>query len=179
MRSVRRSEKFVPFSSWEFYIFTQIDSARWLGDGYDESDFLLFKLIRLFKWSHSDSQVVRNWSTSALTLFRQNATTTTTTTTKKVTEPVAVPLDAMPERCTMTMKREISTRASLIPILRPGPLLLSDTCNPQQAVRERNVGPQTIWDRSLSYLQLSSADCTESAISIYILENIVIVSSMW
>ena len=60
---------------------------------------------------------------------------------KKKTEPVAVPLDSMPERCTMTMKREISTRASLIPILRPGPLLLSDTCNPQQAVRERNVDP--------------------------------------
>ena len=61
---------------------------------------------------------------------------------QKITEPVAVPLDSMPERCTMTMKPEISTRASLIPILRPGPLLLSDTCfNPQQAVRERNVGP--------------------------------------
>ena len=61
------------------------------------------------------------WSTSALTLFRQNAT-------KKITEPVAVPLDFEPERCTMTMKPEISTRASLIPILRPGSLLLSDTC---------------------------------------------------
>ena len=86
--------------------------------------------------SHCDSQVVY-WSTSlrALTLFRQNATE------KKITESVAVPLDSLPERCTMTMKRKISTRASLIPILRPGPLLLSDTCNPQQAVRERNAGP--------------------------------------
>ena len=49
---------------------------------------------------------------------------------KKITEPVAVPLDSAPERCTMTMKPDISTRASLIPILRPGPLLLSDTCQP-------------------------------------------------
>ena len=72
--------------------------------------------------------VIHKWC--ALTLFRQNAP-------KKKTEPVAVPLDSVPERCTMTMKRKISTRASLIPILRPGPLLLSDTCNPQQAARER------------------------------------------
>ena len=43
-------------------------------------------------------------------------------------EPVAVPLDSWPERCTMTMKPEISARASLIPILRLGPVLLSDTC---------------------------------------------------
>ena len=49
---------------------------------------------------------------------------------KKLTEPVAVPLDSTPERCTMTMKPEISTRASLIPILRLGPLLFSDTCQP-------------------------------------------------
>ena len=47
---------------------------------------------------------------------------------QKITEPVAVPLDSVPERCTMTMKPEISTRASLIPILRLGSLLLSDTC---------------------------------------------------
>ena len=77
----------------------------------------------------------------------------------------------------MTMKRKISDRASLIPILRPGSSLLSDTCNPQQAVGERNVGPETICDRSLSYLQLSSADYTKSEILIHILENIVIVSS--
>ena len=38
-------EKFVPFSSWEFYIFTQIDSARWLGDAYGETDSRLFKLL--------------------------------------------------------------------------------------------------------------------------------------
>ena len=47
---------------------------------------------------------------------------------KKKPEPVAVPLDSGPERCTMTMKPEISARASLIPILRLGPVLLSDTC---------------------------------------------------
>ena len=46
MRSVRRSEKFDSFSSWEFYIFTQIDSARWLGDGYGETNSRLFKLLR-------------------------------------------------------------------------------------------------------------------------------------
>ena len=34
-------------------------------------------------------------------------------------------------------------------------------------------------DRSLSYLQLSSADYTKSEISIHILENIVIVSFIW
>ena len=49
-------------------------------------------------------------------------------TKNKTTEPVAVPLDSVPERCTMTIKPEISTRASLIPILRLGSLLLSDTC---------------------------------------------------
>ena len=48
---------------------------------------------------------------------------------QKFTEPVAVPLDSS-ERCAMTMKPEISTRASLIPILRLGPLLFSDTCQP-------------------------------------------------
>ena len=69
MRSVRRSEKFVPFSSWEFYIFTQIDSARWLGNAYGETDSRLFKLLR---YLNVISGVY--WSTSALTLFRQNAT---------------------------------------------------------------------------------------------------------
>ena len=49
MRSVRRSEKFVSFSSWEFYIFTQIDRARWLGDGYGEADSRLFKLLRCLR----------------------------------------------------------------------------------------------------------------------------------
>ena len=71
-------------------------------------------------------------STSALMLFRQNAT-------KKLTEPVAVPLDPWPERCTMTMKRKISTRASLIPILRLGPLLLSDTCHPTTGSKGREM----------------------------------------
>ena len=49
MRSVRRSEKFVSFSSWEFYIFTQIDRARWLGDGYGKADSRLFKLLRCIR----------------------------------------------------------------------------------------------------------------------------------
>ena len=59
---------------------------------------------------------------------------------KKLTEPVAVPLDSAPERCTITMKPDISTRASLIPILRPGPLLLSDTCQPTTG-SEREMSP--------------------------------------
>ena len=46
MRSVRRSEEFVPFSSWEFYSFIQIHGARWLGHGYGETDSRLFKLLR-------------------------------------------------------------------------------------------------------------------------------------
>ena len=83
----------------------EIDSARWLGDGYGETDSRLFKLLRYCCFQ--------------------------------------------------------------IPF------------NPQQAVRERNVGPWTICDRYLSYSQLSSADHTKSEISIHILENIVIVSSMW
>ena len=49
IRSVRRSEKFVSFSSWEFDIFTQIDRARWLGDGYGEADSRLFKLLRCLR----------------------------------------------------------------------------------------------------------------------------------
>ena len=49
MKSVRRSEKFVSFSSWEFYIFTQIDRARWLSDGYGEADSRLFKLLRCLR----------------------------------------------------------------------------------------------------------------------------------
>ena len=136
MRLVRRSEKFVPFSSWEFCIFTQIDSARWLGSGYGETDSRLFKVLRYL----NVATVIHKWC--VLERLRINAIQTKCyKKKKKKTEPVAVPLDSMPERCTMTMKREISTRASLIPILRPGPLLLSDTCNPQQAVRERNVDP--------------------------------------
>ena len=49
IRSVRRSEKFVSFSSREFYIVTQIDRARWLGDGYGEADSRLFKLLRCLR----------------------------------------------------------------------------------------------------------------------------------
>ena len=49
MKSVRRSEKFVSFSSWQFYIFTQIDRARWLSDGYGEANTWLFKLLRCLR----------------------------------------------------------------------------------------------------------------------------------
>ena len=57
-----------------------------------------------------------------------------------ITEPVAVPLDSVPERCTMTIKPDISTCALLILILRLGPLSLMDFI-PQQVVRDRNVSP--------------------------------------
>ena len=46
-KNVMRS--FVPSSSWEFYIFTQLDRARWLSNGYGEADSRLFKLLRYLK----------------------------------------------------------------------------------------------------------------------------------
>ena len=98
----------------------------------DETDSRLFK--KLLRYLNVASVIHHKWC-----VF--NSSQTKCSKKNKITEPVAVPLDSVPERCTMTMKRKISTRASLIPILRPGPSLLSDTCNPQQAVRERNVGP--------------------------------------
>ena len=77
MRSLRRSENFDPFSSWEFYIFTQMDSARCLGDGYVKTDSQLFKLLRYLNAAsviHESFTSGAYWSTGALTLFRQNAT---------------------------------------------------------------------------------------------------------
>ena len=125
---------FVPSSSWEFYIFTQLDRARWLSNGYGEADSRLFKLLRYL----NVATIIHKWRVGALAHQRYLDKCYK----KEKTEPVAVPLDFEPERCTLTMKPEISTRASLLPILRLGPLLLSDTCfNPQQAGRERNVGP--------------------------------------
>ena len=44
-------------------------------------------------------------------------------------QPVAVPLDTLPERRTMTIHPEISARGSLIPA-GDGSKLLSDTCPP-------------------------------------------------
>ena len=44
-------------------------------------------------------------------------------------QPVAVPLDTLPERRTMTIHLEISARGSLIPA-GDGSKLLSDTCPP-------------------------------------------------
>ena len=41
-------------------------------------------------------------------------------------QPTAVPLDTLPERCTMTMHHEISARGSLMPA-GDGSALLSDT----------------------------------------------------
>ena len=44
-------------------------------------------------------------------------------------QPTAVPLDTLPERCTMTMHREISARGSLMPV-GDGSAMLSDTLSP-------------------------------------------------
>ena len=44
-------------------------------------------------------------------------------------EPTAVPLDTLPERCTMTMHHEISARGSLMPA-GDGSALLFDTLSP-------------------------------------------------
>ena len=44
-------------------------------------------------------------------------------------QATAVPLDALPERCTMTMHHEISARGSLMPA-GDGSVMLSDTLSP-------------------------------------------------
>ena len=44
-------------------------------------------------------------------------------------QPTAVPLDTLPERCTMTMHHEISARGSLMPA-GDGSAVLSDTLSP-------------------------------------------------
>ena len=48
---------------------------------------------------------------------------------EKTIQPVAVPLDTLPERRTMTIHPEISARGSFIPA-GDGSKLLSDTCPP-------------------------------------------------
>ena len=48
---------------------------------------------------------------------------------KKKKQPTAVPLDALPERCTMTMHHEISARGSLMPA-GDGSAMLYDTLSP-------------------------------------------------
>ena len=48
---------------------------------------------------------------------------------EKKTQPTAVPLDTVPERCTMTMHHEISARSSLMPA-GDGSGMLSDTLSP-------------------------------------------------
>ena len=73
LRSVRRSEKFVPFSSWEFYIFTQIDSARWLGDGYGETESQLFKLLRYLKGPSQPMCIARQDTIGGHFLFHRNS----------------------------------------------------------------------------------------------------------
>ena len=54
-------------------------------------------------------------------------------------QPTAVPLDTLPERCTMTMHREISVRGSLMPAA-DGSAMLSDTLSPtRQWGREKSA----------------------------------------
>ena len=48
---------------------------------------------------------------------------------KRKIQPTAVPLDTVPERCTMTMHHEISARGSLMPA-GDGSAMLSDTLSP-------------------------------------------------
>ena len=48
---------------------------------------------------------------------------------KRKIQPTAVPLDALPERCSLTMHHEISARGSLMPA-GDGSVLLSDTLFP-------------------------------------------------
>ena len=48
---------------------------------------------------------------------------------ERKTQPTAVPLDALPERCTITMHHEISARGSLMSA-GDGSALLSDTLSP-------------------------------------------------
>ena len=49
-------------------------------------------------------------------------------------------LDALPERCTLTIHHKISARRSLMPA-GDGSKLFSDTFVPDKAVREGEVGP--------------------------------------
>ena len=53
---------FVPSSSWEFYIFTQLDRARWLSNGYGEADSRLFKLLRYL----NVATIIHKWRVGAL-----------------------------------------------------------------------------------------------------------------
>ena len=59
---------------------------------------------------------------------------------EKKIQPVAVPLDTLPERRTMTIHPEISARGSLIPA-GDGSKLLLDTCPPgtRQGGREKSA----------------------------------------
>ena len=49
---------------------------------------------------------------------------------EKKIQPVAVPLDTLPECCIMTMRPKSSARGSLIPAGDGSKKLLSDTCSP-------------------------------------------------
>ena len=51
-------------------------------------------------------------------------------------QPTAVPLDTLPERCTMTMHHAISARGSLMPAGDGSAVLV-----PDNTVREGKVGP--------------------------------------
>ena len=75
----------------------------------------------------------------------------------------------------MTMKPEISTRASLIPILRPGSLLLSDICQSTTGSEGEKCRPLDHMGQIPFVLTARFRRLYKSEISIHILENTVIV----
>ena len=56
-------------------------------------------------------------------------------------QPTAVPLDTLPERCTMTMHHEISARGSLMPA-GDGSALLSDTLSTRRQWGREKSAPR-------------------------------------
>ena len=56
-------------------------------------------------------------------------------------QPTAVPLDTLPERCTMTIHHEISARGSLMPA-GDGSALLSDTLSPTRQLGREKSAPR-------------------------------------
>ena len=74
---------------------------------------------------------------------------------EKKIQPVAVPLDTLPERRTMTIRPEISARGSIVPA-GDGSKLLWDTCPPGQDSEGGKSRPPDPMRQILSYRQLSS-----------------------
>ena len=83
-------------------------------------------------------------------------------------QPTAVPLDTLPERCTMTMHHEILARCSLVPA-GDGSTLLSDTLSPtRQWGREKSAPRPHEIDPFRWYLSSTLLIYTEIQPCIYI-----------